>query len=171
MFRLFRLVSVFRQKTEPKQNRNVSVVHYKVSVASVTKAQQNASILWAKAVELQQVIDESMKCFKAFFKWLYVEILRLSEENVSEELSKTTQQDVQFIADFLSSLSSVSSSVDSYSYLEKVGQYLKREKLPQPIGQVSHQHKLSKKWPLGGFAVKRIGCFDCQLFAVHTFDF
>ena len=104
----------------------------KISVEAVTKAQQNAAVLWAKAVELQQVIDESMKCFKAFFKWLYVEILRLSEENVSEELSKTSQQDVQFIADFLSSFSTVSSSL-SYSYLEKVGQYLKSENLPQPI--------------------------------------
>ena len=104
----------------------------KVSVEAVSEAQQNAAVLWAKAVELQQVIDESMKCFKAFFKWLYVEILRLSEENVSEELSKTSQQDVQFIADFLASFSTVSSP-DSYSYLEKVGQYLKNEPLVQPI--------------------------------------
>merc|ERR1711860_131929 len=75
-----------------------------------------------------------MKCFKAFFKWLYVEILRLSEENVSEELSKTSQQDIQFIADFLASFSSVSNTqTDSYSYLEKVGQYLKNEELSQPI--------------------------------------
>ena len=32
------------------------------------------------------------------------------------------------------------------------------------IGQVSHQHLLSKNWPLGD-AVKRI-CFNSQLFAV-----
>ena len=62
----------------------------------------------------------------------YVEILRLSEENISEELSKTSQQDIQFIADFLASFSSVSSP-DSYSYLEKVGQYLKNDELSQPI--------------------------------------
>ena len=106
----------------------------KISVESVIEAQQKAAVLWAKAVELQQVIDESMKCFKAFFKWLYVEILRLSEENVSEELSKTSQQDIQFIADFLASFSSVSNTqTDSYSYLEKVGQYLKNEELSQPI--------------------------------------
>ena len=104
----------------------------KISVESVIEAQQNAAVLWAKAVELQQVIDESKKCFKAFFKWLYVEILRLSEENISEELSKTSQQDIQFIADFLASFSSVSSP-DSYSYLEKVGQYLKNDELSQPI--------------------------------------
>ena len=30
-----------------------------------------------------QVIDDSMKSFKAFFRWLYVEILRLSDEDVS----------------------------------------------------------------------------------------
>merc|ERR1711962_459545 len=77
----------------------------KFSEESIKKAQTNASIFWAKGIELQQVIDESMKCFKAFFRWLYVEILRLSDETVSEELSKASQQDVEFIADFLSSFS------------------------------------------------------------------
>ena len=33
------------------------------------------------------------------------------------------------------------------------------------IGQVSHQHEMSKKWPLGG-ALKQIVCFDCHQFAV-----
>ena len=37
---------------------------------------------------MQQVIDESMKNFKAFFRWVYVEILRLSEETVAGDLSK-----------------------------------------------------------------------------------
>ena len=37
---------------------------------------------------IRQVIDESMKNFKAFFRWVYVEILRLSEETVSGDLSK-----------------------------------------------------------------------------------
>ena len=40
---------------------------------------------------IRQVIDESMKNFKAFFRWVYVEILRLSEETVSGDLSKVRQ--------------------------------------------------------------------------------
>ena len=65
-----------------------------------------------------------MKCFKAFFKWLYIEILRLSDENVSEDLNKTSQQDVEFIAQFLQSFS-LGMGDDTHTYLEKVGQYLK----------------------------------------------
>ena len=79
-----------------------------------------------------QVIDESMKCFKAFFRWLYVEILRLSDETVSEELSKASQQDVEFISEFLNSFSKAADN-DSYTYLERVGQYLKNENLAQPV--------------------------------------
>ncbi len=46
-----------------------------ISAEAVKRAQKAAGIFWAKAIELQQVIDESMKSFKAFFRWLYVEIL------------------------------------------------------------------------------------------------
>lgn len=103
------------------------------SCDSIRKAQVAASVFWAKGIELQQVIDESMKCFKAFFRWLYVEILRLSEESVSEDLSKASQQDVEFIADFLSTFSKANVKDDSYTYLERVGQYMKNEALLQPV--------------------------------------
>uniref|UniRef100_A0A670J8N0 Anaphase-promoting complex subunit 4 n=1 Tax=Podarcis muralis TaxID=64176 RepID=A0A670J8N0_PODMU len=43
-----------------------------------------------KANELLQVIDSSMKNFKAFFRWLYV-----------GELKLMTQKDITFVADFL----------------------------------------------------------------------
>ncbi len=104
----------------------------KFSAESVSKAQRDAAIFWAKGIELQQVIDESMKCFKAFFRWLYVEILRLSDESVSEELSKTSQHDVKFIAEFLSNFSKGVDD-DSHTYLERVGQYMKNENLAQPV--------------------------------------
>ena len=58
-----------------------------------------------QGIELQQVIDESMKSFKAFFRWLYVEILRLSDEEINEELSQVSQNDVRYIADFLDNFS------------------------------------------------------------------
>jgi len=54
-----------------------------VTEENIVNAQQKAASFWNKGIELQQVIDESMKSFKAFFRWLYVEILRLSDEDVS----------------------------------------------------------------------------------------
>ena len=102
------------------------------SPEAVANAQRQASIFWAKGIELQQVIDESMKCFKAFFRWLYVEILRLSDQSVSEELSKASQQDVEFISEFLSSFSKPVNE-ESFAYLERVGQYMKNEVLAQPV--------------------------------------
>ncbi|XP_067591766.1 anaphase-promoting complex subunit 4 isoform X2 [Pseudorca crassidens] len=41
-----------------------------------------------KANELLQVIDSSMKNFKAFFRWLYVAMLRMTEDHVLPELNK-----------------------------------------------------------------------------------
>lgn len=54
-----------------------------VTTENIINAQQKAASFWNKGIELQQVIDDSMKSFKAFFRWLYVEILRLSDEDVS----------------------------------------------------------------------------------------
>lgn len=51
--------------------------------------------------DLQQVIDGSIKNFKAFFRWLYVVILRLSKEEVPAELGKINQQQLDFVAEFL----------------------------------------------------------------------
>ena len=51
--------------------------------------------------DYEQVIDESMTNFKAFFRWIYVEMLRLNEEPVTGDLSKVSQQDITFIAEFL----------------------------------------------------------------------
>jgi anaphase-promoting complex subunit 4 len=62
-----------------------------VTEAVVEAALQQAQVFWSKGVELQQVIDESMKNFKAFFRWVYVEILRLTEEPVSGDLSKVSR--------------------------------------------------------------------------------
>ncbi|XP_019060694.1 anaphase-promoting complex subunit 4 isoform X3 [Fukomys damarensis] len=67
-----------------------------------------------KANELLQVIDSSMKNFKAFFRWLYVAMLRMTEDHVLPELNKVayrsgagaahpqmTQKDITFVAEFL----------------------------------------------------------------------
>ena len=42
-----------------------------------------------------------MKNFKAFFRWLYTEIVRKDGGDIPEELKRSTQQDVMFIAEFI----------------------------------------------------------------------
>lgn len=84
-----------------------------------------------KASELLQVIDKSMKNFKAFFRWLYVAMLRMSEDHVPPELNKMTQKDLAFVADFLSEHFSANEELfdrkGKYFNVERVGQYLKDE--------------------------------------------
>ncbi|XP_070540057.1 anaphase-promoting complex subunit 4-like isoform X2 [Ptychodera flava] len=88
-----------------------------------------------KANELLQVIEISLQNFKAFFRWIYVIILRLSEETIPPEISKMTQKDVTFVAEFLKeNLQNDKESIKKGSgfSLERVGQYLKREDLSFP---------------------------------------
>uniref|UniRef100_A0A3Q3WH34 Anaphase-promoting complex subunit 4 n=1 Tax=Mola mola TaxID=94237 RepID=A0A3Q3WH34_MOLML len=84
-----------------------------------------------KANELLQVIDKSMKNFKAFFRWLYVAMLRMCEEHVPPELNKMTQKDIAFVADFLAEHFSENEELfdrkGKYFNVERVGQYLKDE--------------------------------------------
>ncbi|XP_028818286.1 anaphase-promoting complex subunit 4 isoform X2 [Denticeps clupeoides] len=84
-----------------------------------------------KASELLQVIDKSMKNFKAFFRWLYVAMLRMSEDHVPPELNKMTQKDLAFVADFLAEHFSANEELfdrkGKYFNVERVGQYLKDE--------------------------------------------
>ena len=72
-----------------------------VSEEVVSAALHCSARFWSKAVELQQVIDESMKNFKAFFRWLYTEMVRKDGGEIPDELKRTTQQDVMFIAEFI----------------------------------------------------------------------
>uniref|UniRef100_A0A8D0AR71 Anaphase-promoting complex subunit 4 n=1 Tax=Sander lucioperca TaxID=283035 RepID=A0A8D0AR71_SANLU len=78
-----------------------------------------------------RVIDKSMKNFKAFFRWLYVAMLRMCEEHVPPELNKMTQKDIAFVADFLSEHFSENEELfdrkGKYFNVERVGQYLKDE--------------------------------------------
>ncbi|XP_014831333.1 PREDICTED: anaphase-promoting complex subunit 4 [Poecilia mexicana] len=84
-----------------------------------------------KANELLQVIDKSTKNFKAFFRWLYVAMLRMCDEHVPPELNKMTQKDIAFVADFLSEHFSENEELfdrkGKYFNVERVGQYLKDE--------------------------------------------
>ncbi|MEE6462336.1 hypothetical protein FKM82_001563 [Ascaphus truei] len=84
-----------------------------------------------KSNELLQVIDGSMKNFKAFFRWLYVAMLRMSEDHVLPELNKMTQKDITFVADFLTEhfneAPDLYTQKGKYFNVERVGQYLKDE--------------------------------------------
>ncbi|XP_053406438.1 anaphase-promoting complex subunit 4-like [Mercenaria mercenaria] len=120
-----------------------------VDEKTIHKALMASGSFVLKTSELQQVIDGSIKNFKAFFRWLYVVILRLSDEKPPPELSKMTQHDVNFVADFLTDnfaqftpreeeesiedLRAVSPTDKKPGFkLEKVGQYLKKENLSYP---------------------------------------
>jgi anaphase-promoting complex subunit 4 len=88
-------------------------------------AYRAAGSFTAKTAELQQVIDGSVKYLKTFFRWLYVTILRLSDEPIPPELATSTQQDVRFIANFLAK----DFETDGQVRLDRIGQYLRNEPL------------------------------------------
>jgi len=107
-----------------------------VSEEIVLNAIQESGLFWSKAVELQQIIDESMKKFQLFFRWLYTQLALVRDGTViPDENKKSTQHDILFIADFIKTLdNSDQDNTDGSStvYLEKVGQYLGEKDLNQP---------------------------------------
>ncbi|GAB1604964.1 anaphase-promoting complex subunit 4-like [Argonauta hians] len=108
-----------------------------------------------KASELHQVIDRSIKSLKAFFRWLYVVMLRLAGElSPTQELSKMTQHDFNFVAEFIRdnfdqlSLNEEDSKKPGFK-LEKVGQYLRKEDLQFPPDNSNNPWvKFSQSHPL-----------------------
>ncbi|KAH6936315.1 hypothetical protein HPB50_015828 [Hyalomma asiaticum] len=88
-----------------------------------------------KLAELLQVIEVSIRNFKAFFRWLYMVILRLSDDTVPLEVTRISQQEIVFVAEFLKENFAVEwSEEDRLSFsLERVGQYLKDEPLVFPL--------------------------------------
>ncbi|KAJ4436697.1 hypothetical protein ANN_16829 [Periplaneta americana] len=109
---------------------------------TVAKSLTAAGSFLVKATEVQQVIDNSMKNYKVFFRWLYVVILRLTDERVPTEITKITQQDLAFIAEFLYNFDGCSTKQDEEVAsgssrkprfnLERLGQYLVDQDLVIP---------------------------------------
>ncbi|KAK1128458.1 hypothetical protein K0M31_002920 [Melipona bicolor] len=97
----------------------------------ITNALHASEAFLAKSSEIQQVIDHSMRDYKAFFRWLYVAILRLSDERIPSEVSRVSQQELTFIAEFLRGFDKTEPGVGGRKgvNLEKLGQYLRRENL------------------------------------------
>ncbi|KAH8025004.1 hypothetical protein HPB51_002418 [Rhipicephalus microplus] len=68
---------------------------------AVTNALGCTGSFLLKVAELLQVIEVSIRNFKAFFRWLYVVILRLSDDTVPPEVTRISQQEIVFVAEFL----------------------------------------------------------------------
>ncbi|XP_046748824.1 anaphase-promoting complex subunit 4 [Diprion similis] len=94
----------------------------------INEALRASEAFLAKASEIQQVIDHSMRDYKAFFRWLYVVILKLTGERVPPEVSRVSQQDLTFIAEFLRGFDQVGDKEGARKgvNLEKLGQYLRK---------------------------------------------
>ncbi|XP_011296761.1 anaphase-promoting complex subunit 4 [Fopius arisanus] len=100
----------------------------------ITRALHASEAFLAKSSEIQQVIDHSMRDYKAFFRWLYVVIAKLTDERVPSEASRVSQQELTFIAEFLRGFDkSDTTSRRKGVNLEKLGQYLRRESLQIPL--------------------------------------
>lgn len=80
---------------------------------TITEAISSSYAFLNKCLEMQQVIDISMRNYKAFFRWLYGVILRLQDDQAPTEIVKITQQDLTHIAEFLYNF-------DSYSKLDRM---------------------------------------------------
>lgn len=66
------------------------------------EAAQNAGAFLIKAIELQQAIEQSTRDYKIFWSWLNSVIIRLMDEPVPEDIAVFSQQDIIYLAEFLS---------------------------------------------------------------------
>lgn len=103
---------------------------------TVTEAIRACCAFLNKCLELQQVIDVSMRNYKAFFRWLFVVIVRLLDEQTPSEIVKINQQELSHIAEFLYNFDHVQAeNGDSVPEkpvkfnLERLGQYLQDQDL------------------------------------------
>lgn len=103
---------------------------------TVTEAIRACCAFLNKSLELQQVIDVSMRNYKAFFRWLFVVIVRLLDEQTPSEIVKINQQELGHIAEFLYSFDNVQAENNEVSSekpvkfnLERLGQYLQDQEL------------------------------------------
>ncbi|RVE45707.1 hypothetical protein evm_009615 [Chilo suppressalis] len=103
---------------------------------TVTEAIRACCAFLNKSLELQQVIDVSMRNYKAFFRWLFVVIVRLLDEQTPSEIVKINQQELGHIAEFLYNFDNVQGENHVGTpdkpvkfNLERLGQYLQDQEL------------------------------------------
>ncbi|XP_058130393.1 anaphase-promoting complex subunit 4 [Anopheles ziemanni] len=136
--------------------------HYGVLLSTpATELLRNCGSLQIKAYELQKMIDMSKRDFKIFFRWLHVVIVRLMDESPQENQPTITQQEVNYLGDFLNNFDSSASqpapehersAIESRRKfnLERVGQYLVDKPLVMPPaagqeeGESQWKHLLSQ---------------------------
>ncbi|XP_041973547.1 anaphase-promoting complex subunit 4 [Aricia agestis] len=108
---------------------------FELDEQTVTAAIKACYAFLNKCLELQQVIDVSMRNYKIFFRWLFVVIVRLLDEQTPSEIVKITQQELTHLADFLYNFDNVQSDDGDGSEkpvkfnLERLGQYLQDQEL------------------------------------------
>ena len=110
-----------------------------LDISSVDAALKSIGSFLLKSTELQQVIDNSMRNVKAFIRWLYTAMTRHNNEpSTQSELNKVSQQDIQFVSEFIKENFDFESSsptkalqrpTDTNFTCERVGQYFKDRKL------------------------------------------
>ncbi|XP_013134982.1 PREDICTED: anaphase-promoting complex subunit 4 [Papilio polytes] len=118
---------------------------------TVTRSIRACCAFLNKCLELQQVIDVSMRNYKAFFRWLFVVIIRLLDEQTPCEIVKMTQQEFTHIAELLYNFDNVQTEGDGTSEkpvkfnLERLGQYLQDQDLTiLPDDEDNPWHKFLK---------------------------
>lgn len=107
----------------------------------IEDALQRGGSFLLKAFELQQTIDQSTRDYKIFFRWLYAVIMALLEDNVPDDISQMTQQELNYLSQFLATLDDDEDGIrDTFKRpdqlqrkfnLEKVGQYLEDKPLAE----------------------------------------
>lgn len=104
--------------------------HYGIlglSGESMQEVTRELGVVMLKTRELVDVIESSLKSFKAFFQWLYSAILRLSDEPIPNYIKQSSQQDVVLVANFLQDQLKVDKN--GKFNLERVGQYFEDKEL------------------------------------------
>ncbi|CAH1388695.1 unnamed protein product [Nezara viridula] len=101
----------------------------------VTKSFSEVGSFLVKANEVLLVIDESMKKYKALFKWLYDVILRISDDRMPDmQVPGINEQDTRFIADYLYNLEGYNAkSSKKHCFLDHLGQYINDEELTHTL--------------------------------------
>lgn len=140
------VVSLFYQINEI-YGMHQNVFFYEDLLGESTRdAMMNVGAFLIKNYELQQTIDKSMKDYKIFFRWLIIAMARLLHETVSDDIEIITQQETNYLAEFLSNFEdNRKESVDATGEkeiqfnLERVGQYLADKNL---VIQVNEEHGL-----------------------------
>lgn len=114
---------------------------YKELIGVATNAAlKNTGSFLIKSLELQQIIDKSMRDFKIFFRWLYITISRLMDDSVPEDAGTISQQEANYLAQFLYNFEQnrvefrkeETDEREIKFNLERIGQYLTNKDLMIP---------------------------------------